>query len=260
VANYVYQEPNFPPAFIKPPPTQMGPFEKINASDSRPIPWKVKNSTARLRAVKGTIKSMIRKSVGRSATTDQQISLPWVDPQERVNILRGRGPVLPLGDIGAPMINIPPHEAHIREKQALERHFAVQRKKSSQKTQAGAEASDQPSKTEAETSDNEYSDDSLLEYYLQDPAVPEEKTGRYFRGSDEDNFPTSNSRCDNPSHGALGCQTRRAAEDRRQVFAPPTQQSNLSEGCDLPDRLTRFDDLIAFGKRYGSRENCFGEG
>jgi len=199
--------------------------------------------------MKRRIKFRFKKALGRNVTTHQvntHISLPWVDPQERINILRGRGPVLQLGDIGAPTINIPPDSVQLRERRALERHFKARRKKSSQPNvnksietggpRASADVSKHILSSDIEggigETEDDYSENSLLEEYLQDPVVPGHsvnRTGRNLGSTDDMNYRNSIIWSDNPSHGGLDCQPGWTADDRRQDFAPPTQKSNSAE-------------------------------
>jgi hypothetical protein len=254
--------------------SEMEPFKKSNIFDLRGQD-KAKNSTAeRLRTMKRSIKFRFRVALGNVTThrVNTHISLPWVDPQERINILRGRGPVLQLGDMGAPTINIPPDPAQLRERRALERYFQARRKKSSQPNvnksletgspRASAEVSKHIPSSDVEggvgETEDDYSENSLLEEYLQEPVVPGhsvKRTGRNLGSTDDENYRIGIIWSDNPSHGRLDCPIRSAADDRRQDFAPPTQISNSAERYDLPDRMTQFDDLIDFGKRYGLMEN-----
>jgi hypothetical protein len=262
----------------------MEPSEKRNTINSREhvLEHQTEIRTAeRLQNMKQGIKASFEKALSRSVTTNQgkkPISLPFIDSEERINILRGRGPVFSLGDIGAPMINIPPDSAQLRERNALERHFEARRKESSQPNVSQsigtrspwASAEGHTSKHISDVSGVEDPVDnypnSLVEDYFQGPAVPEHSVNQTERNSgrtdDDNNYRNGIIWSDSPSHGeGLDYQTHQRAYDRRQDLAPQTRQWKSAEECDLPDRMTRFDDLIDFGMRYGfARENHRGKG
>jgi hypothetical protein len=206
---------------------------------------KDKNSTAErhlLDSMKDSIKSIRRKARGRNVTMHQEkthISLPWVDPQERINILRGQGPLLQLGDVGASAIDISLDPALLREKRALEQHFKPHSR--STRVETDARALRQRSKSSKRVSFdggttlggpeyNNYSENSLIQGYSEDyaPRHGVRPTGRDFASTDDNNYQISRSGSDTPSHGILDCQ--RLAHDGPQGFAPQTWQPYSSEG------------------------------
>jgi hypothetical protein len=244
---------------------------------------KVKNSVGMrsqrniLSSMKGGLKSLLSKARSRQQTMRQgkpRISLPWVDPQEKINILQGRGPLIQLGDIGALPIDVPLDPAIARERRALDRHFKPQARRSASPQRNSSMAGlrhdgrnfgqsppGRPSSDAAHLEEGEYGLSSislLLEEYFHDGdgdgrAGPSAKrTGRQLcstDGSSSDRRHVTNSR--GMSHEGAHCPAQRAGHDRRRDSAP---LSNSSQGSDRRRHMTRFEELIAFGKRFGSEK------
>jgi len=185
-----------------------------------------------MNSLKDGLKSVMKKARGRSVTAHQgkpHISLPWVDPQERINILGGQGPLLQLGDVGAPTIDVPLDPAFLREKRALERHYkpharnATHPKTKPVETGAGARMekfqfsrrlSFDGGVTLGGPEYNRYSENSLIQDYAEEKPRGKnvKQTGRHFRSADGTNYHTGLTSIDHPSHGRLYCQ--RLGHDR----------------------------------------------
>jgi hypothetical protein len=243
-----------------------------------------------LSSIKGSIKSAVQKTQspkGSKYPVTTHISRPHVDPQQRIDIMRGRGPLLELGDIGSQILNIPADPWESREKITLEQLFKspAQRKTAyiptivsydgctgtaEQTSSSQALERNVPSSRflSAQAAGPPHPDS---EFPLRKPPqngfialhFPEgytlngdgsvrgyrtKRTGWNFLTADDSNYSNTAISFDNQSNGKLDCEIRRQAGDLRQVCSPPSEQMNVVDGSNLPSRMTRFDDLIAFGK------------